>query len=40
MVKLVSAENTSKVSIKAGTPITVEIVTTNGVQATYQTTWS
>ncbi|AFZ70957.1 hypothetical protein Calag_1240 [Caldisphaera lagunensis DSM 15908] len=35
----VSYTNTSKIPITPGTPITVEVVTTNGVQATYQTTW-
>jgi len=29
----------TSVTISAGTPIIVEVVTTNGVQATYQTTW-
>ena len=38
-VKSVSYKIPSSVSIKAGTPIIVEVTTTNGVQATYQTTW-
>ena len=36
-VKPVVGNTTSKVP--AGTPIIVEVTTTNGVQATYQTTW-
>ncbi|MGC8567550.1 MAG: hypothetical protein ACP5M8_07920, partial [Caldisphaera sp.] len=29
----------SQTSLPAGTPIIVEVTTTNGVQATYQLTW-
>jgi len=39
-VKPVVYINSSKVpNVPAGTPIIVEVTTTNGVQATYQTTW-
>ena len=38
IIKPVVYMNTSKVP-SAGTPIIVEVTTTNGVQATYQTTW-
>ncbi len=38
-VGLVYASNNTKVHVNPGTPVIIEVITTNGVKATYQTNW-
>lgn len=38
-VGLVYASNNTKVKVPSGSPVIIEVITANGVKATYQTTW-
>jgi len=38
-IGLIYASNNTKVNISPGTPVIIEVITSNGVEATYQTNW-